>query len=272
MPFFDGSRGRVHHTAWLPDGEVRAVVVLHHGDLGEHLGLYEPLGRRLTADGIAVHALDAIGHGRSDGERDLMLSRDDQADDLRTLAGIARARHPGRPLVLMGHSGGGVAALLLAQRSPDLAAALVVSDPPAQRVPMIEAMLADDVAQVQAPDPAEVFSTHPGYLEALRTDPLVHRGPVPRQTLEAVVRSWSAVAAGLAEGRPAIPTLVLHGEADPVVPLENSRALVAALPDATLRTFPGDLHDVLNEHDRDTVHDVVAEFVLARVRQAAVRT
>ncbi|MGY1687605.1 alpha/beta fold hydrolase [Geodermatophilus sp. SYSU D00867] len=268
MPFFDGTRGRVHHDAWLPDGEARAVVVLHHGDFGEHLGLYAPLGRRLAADGIAVHALDAIGHGRSDGARDLMLSRDDQADDLRTLAAIARARHPGRPLVLTGHSGGGVAALLLAQRSPDLAEALVVSDPPALPVPVIEAMLAEDAGEVEPPDPAEVFSTHPGYLEALRTDPLVNRGPVPRQTLEAVVRSWAAVADGLTRGRPDVPTLVLHGEDDPVVPLENSRALVARLPRATLRTFPGDLHDVLNEHDRDAVHDVVAAFVLAQVRPA----
>jgi pimeloyl-ACP methyl ester carboxylesterase len=80
------------------------------------------------------------------------------------------------------------------------------------------------------------------------------------------------VAAGVAESRPSIPTLFLHGESDPMVPVEDSRALVAQLPRATLRTFPGDLHDVLNEHDRDAVHDVVAEFVLAQVRPAAVST
>jgi hypothetical protein len=31
---------------------------------------------------------------------------------------------------------------------------------------------------------------------------------------------------------------------------------------ARLRVFPGDLHDVLNEHDRDAVHDVVATFLV----------
>ena len=272
MPFFPGVRGRIHHSAWLPDGDTRAVVVFCHGGFGEHLGLYDAMGRRLAADGIAVHALDAVGHGRSEGERDLMPSWDDYVDDARTLAELARARHPGSPLVLMGHSAGGVAALLLAQRSPQLAQALVVSAPPAQPLAWVEALAEEGVDQVEAPDPAEAFSTHPEYLEALRTDPLVHRGPVPPQTIDALMRTWPEIAAGVAEGRPAVPVPFLHGEEDPMVPVEDSRALVEQLPRATLRTFPGDLHDVLNEHDRDAVHDVVAGFVLAQARPAAVRT
>jgi pimeloyl-ACP methyl ester carboxylesterase len=200
MPFFDGSRGRIHHTAWLPDGDVRAVVVFCHGGFGEHVGLYETLGRRLAADGIALHALDAIGHGRSDGERDLMPSWDVYVDDARTLAGLAQAQHPGRPLVLMGHSAGGVAALLLAQRSPDLAQALVVSAPPAQPLPWVEELAEGGADEVDAPDPAEAFSTHPEYLDALRTDPPVHRGPVPPQTIEALMRTWPEIAARAAEG------------------------------------------------------------------------
>jgi acylglycerol lipase len=272
VPFFDGSRGRIHHHAWLPDGDARGVVVFCHGGFGEHLGLYEALALRLTADGIAVHALDAIGHGRSDGERDLLLSWDEYVDDARTLAGLAREQHTDRPLILMGHSGGGLAALLLAQRSPRLAEALVVSAPPARPLPWVETEMQDGGDEVESPDPSEMFSTRPDYLDALRHDPLVHRGPVPRQTMEAVIRTWPEVAAALADGRPSIPTLVLHGESDPMVPVEDSQALVARLPHATLRTFPGDLHDVLNEHDREAVHEVVAEFVRAQVEQRAGRT
>jgi acylglycerol lipase len=270
MPFFIGSRGRIHHHAWLPEVDADGVVVFCHGGFGEHLGLYEALARRLTADGIAVHALDAIGHGRSDGERDLLLSWDDYVDDARTLANLACAQHPGRPLVLMGHSGGGLAALLLAQRSPQIAQALVVSAPPAHPIPWVEAELEAGSEEIESPDPAEMFSTHPDYVEALRHDPLVYRGPMVRPTIRALMRTWPEVALALSEGRPSIPVLVLHGESDPVVPIEGSRALVAQLPQATLRTFPGDLHDVLNEHDRDTVHDVVAEFVRTQVGLATV--
>jgi acylglycerol lipase len=261
MPYFIGTRGRIHHSAWLPDGDTRAVVVFCHGGFGEHLGLYEAMGRRLAADGLAVHALDAIGHGLSDGERDLMVAWDDYVDDARTLANLARAQHPDRPLVLMGHSAGGVAALLLAQRSPQLAQALVVSAPPASPLPWVAALAEGGVDEVESPDPAEAFSSHPEYLDALRNDPLVHRGPVPPQTVVSLMRTWPEIAAGVAEGRPSVPTLFLHGEEDPMVPVEHSRALVAHLLRARLRTFPGDLHDVLNEVDRDTVHDTVAAFV-----------
>ena len=62
---------------------------------------------------------------------------------------------------------------------------------------------------------------------------------------------------------------MVNGEIDPVVPLAGPQEVAARLPQATLRVFAGDLHDVLNEHDRDDVHDAVAEFV-NRVTEPAV--
>ena len=63
----------------------------------------------------------------------------------------------------------------------------------------------------------------------------------------------------------------MHGEDDPIVPVSIARYVAAALPQATLRVFPGDLHDVLNEHDRDAVHDELVAFVdqLAPARHSA---
>ncbi|WP_158580038.1 alpha/beta fold hydrolase [Geodermatophilus marinus] len=263
MPFFTGSHGRVHHEAWLPDGAAERVVVLLHG-YGEHLGLYGPLVRRLVADGAAVHALDAMGHGRSDGER-AVLDWDGWVDDARQLTDLARDRHPGRPVVLVGHSAGGLAAYLLALRSPGTADGLVLSGAPLRRQEWVEAVLADgpeeEVADV---DPSEVFSTHPGYVHALLHDPLTWHGGFRPEMLRALVRAWPEAAAGLAQGLPDLPVLFVHGEDDPVVPVADSRASAAQLPQARVVTFPGDLHDVLNEHDRDRVHEVVAGFVAAR--------
>ena len=91
MPTFIGSRGRIFHDSWQPDGAVRGAVVLLHG-YGEHLGLYDALARRLVADGLAVHAMDAVGHGRSDGERAVIASWGEFADDARD----RRRRNRGR--------------------------------------------------------------------------------------------------------------------------------------------------------------------------------
>ncbi len=81
--------------------------------------------------------------------------------------------------------------------------------------------------------------------------------------MRALIAVWPEVAAGLAAGRPDVPVLFVHGEDDPVVPIADARANVAQLPRARLAAFPGDLHDVLNEHDRDVVHETVAAFVTA---------
>jgi acylglycerol lipase len=268
MASFIGSQGRIHHDVWLPEGDVRGIVVLLHG-YGEHLGLYDALGRRLARDGHAVHAMDAVGHGRSDGDRALIASWDYYVDDARVLAGLACEQHPGRPLVLVGHSGGGAAAYLLALRSPGIAQALVLSGAPLRPVPW-----ADDLAEDDDPvdlDPSEMLSTHPEYVHALLHDPLTWHGGFRTETVRALAATWPEMATGLAQGQPDVPTLFVHGEDDPVVPIDDARANVAALPQARLIAFPGDLHDVLNEHDRGAVHELVAAFVTTSMALAVAR-
>ena len=270
MPYFEGSRGRVHHEAWLPETTARAVVVLLHGN-GEHLGLYDVLARRLNASGHAVHALDSVGHGRSDGERGRIDSWDDYVNDARTLARIASDRHPDAPVVLVGHSGGAAAAYLLASRNPHLAAAAVLSGGPLAPLDWVASDLAGETETTEL-DVTALLSTQPEYVHALMHDPLCIQDGFHHATLRALRATWPEVAATLADGRPRLPVLVLHGELDPIVPVSVARYVAASLPQATLRVFPGDLHDVLNEHDRDVVHDALASFVdevaVATVRAA----
>jgi pimeloyl-ACP methyl ester carboxylesterase len=108
-------------------------------------------------------------------------------------------------------------------------------------------------------------------VHALLHDPLTWHGGFRPETVGALAVTWPEIAAGLAEGRPDVPVLFVHGQEDPVVPVADAMANAAALPQARLITFPGDLHDVLNEHDRDVVHESVAEFVTASTDLAAAR-
>src|SRR4051794_300920 len=215
----------------------------------------DPTALLLPAERSA-QAMDAVGHGRSDGERALIASWDHFVDDARRLVTLACRPHPDRPVVLVGHSGGAAAACLLALRSPGIARALVLSGAPLRPLEWVDAE--DDEVDL---DPSEMLSTHPEYVHALLHDPLTWHGGFRPETVRALAATWPEIAAGLSEGRPDVPVLFVHGEEDPVVPIEDARANVAALPQARLASFPGDLHDVLNEHDRDVVHESVAAFL-----------
>src|SRR5437762_13765881 len=59
---------RIYHQCWLPDGTMRAVLLVAHG-YAEHSGRYDNLVRYFMPRGYAIYALDHRGHGRSDGER-----------------------------------------------------------------------------------------------------------------------------------------------------------------------------------------------------------
>lgn len=62
--------------------------------------------------------------------------------------------------------------------------------------------------------------------------------------------------------RVSLPTLVLHGEDDPLVKVEGGRATAAAIPGAKLKTFPGWGHDLPTDLV-DPIADAIAEHAKA---------
>src|SRR4051812_2586618 len=120
----------IYWQAWLPEGEPRAVIVLAHG-ASEHGGRYAWTGEELTRRGYAVYAIDHRGHGRSAGDRAVIDRMRNAVEDLHTLVERAARAHPGRPLVLLGHSMGGAVALAYTAEHEGGPDALVLSGPPA---------------------------------------------------------------------------------------------------------------------------------------------
>ncbi|MEU6477343.1 alpha/beta fold hydrolase [Streptomyces sp. NPDC047017] len=219
-----GTRGTLAVREW-PHPRPRRIVLLVHG-YGEHAGRYDEVAGVLRAHGAAVYAPDHLGHGRSAGERVVVEDFEDVVSDVHTVAGLARAAHPGLPLVVAGHSMGGLIAARFAQRHRDEAAALVLSGPVIGAWELPGRLLALDEIPGTPVSPA-ALSRDPSVGAAYAADPLVWHGPMKRPTLEAFARTLRAVDEGGDVGD--LPVLWLHGEDDRLVPLTGSRVGVARL-------------------------------------------
>jgi alpha-beta hydrolase superfamily lysophospholipase len=85
---------------------------------------YAGFAERLVHAGYAVWAFDMRGHGRSAGVR----VRIDRVDDLDAFVAVIRSLEPGRPIVLHGHSPGGLATALYAiERDPQVAGVVLAA-------------------------------------------------------------------------------------------------------------------------------------------------
>ncbi len=256
----DGHAGPLVGRRWQ-SADPTWVALLVHG-YGEHVGRYEHVASRLTAAGAAVWGVDHIGHGRSGGDRVLIEDVDRVVDDVHLLAQTARTEHPGLPVVLAGHSMGGLIGARYAQRHGADLAAVALSGPVLGEWAAVTALLgAEEIPDVPI-DPA-TLSRDATVGEAYVADDLVWHGPFKRPTLEALVTAMQRVADDGAVT--AVPLLWLHGEDDQLVPIGPSRqgwaALSAGNTDAEQHTYPDARHEIFNETNRDEVLDDLLAFV-----------
>ena len=254
---------------WVASGEPWASVLIVHG-LAEHSGRYERTGTALAAVGLSVEALDLRGAGGSAGRRADVVRWEDYLDDVEWRLASVRAAAGTRPVALFGHSLGGLIALDYAtsgRPAPDL---LVLSAPALgstiqgwkRGLVRLLAGIAPTMKVANGLSGAQL-SRGPAVGEAYFADPLVETSSTLR--LGAVGFSAQArVAAGLSTL--GIPTLVIHGGADTIVPPASTEPL-AAIPGVRRIVYPDLRHETLNEPDGPAVvADIVAwlrERVLA---------
>jgi alpha-beta hydrolase superfamily lysophospholipase len=222
----------------------RAVLVNVHG-LGDHSGLYPHLVRFFPEHGWTVWAFDTRGNGRSPGRRGHVGAWREFRDDLGAFLRHVRAAEGDAPLVLLGNSLGGLMALDYAIEHPEHLAGVAAAAPPLGDVgvPQPLILLARLLTRVW-PTYSRVtgmdlsnLARDPAIVQALIGDPLFHRAASARLGTETIdtIASVHARAARLA-----VPTLLLHGTGDRMVPIEGSRRLAEgpAKRLVTLREYP----------------------------------
>ncbi|MCP3977615.1 MAG: alpha/beta fold hydrolase [bacterium] len=230
--WLDSASGTRLHGWFIPvGGQAPAVIVLH--GWGGNAAVMLPLAPHLHEAGFHALFLDARNHGFS--EHDSFTSMPRFAEDLDVAAEWLRARDEVTSIGVVGHSVGAGAAILSASRTDRLEAVVSVAS-----------------------------FAHPN--DIMRRQMAKVPGPVLTVILGMVQRiigyEFDDFAPRNRISRVAGPVLLVHGDADSIVPLDNLYELAAAHPEAELLVVPdgdhsdlapfephvGDITDFLSRH------------------------
>jgi acylglycerol lipase len=256
--------------SWLPAGPPRAVVVICHG-VKSHSGYYFWTADQLVTDGYAVYALDLHGRGKSDGERFYLEKFQDYLDDVHATMTLARSRHQGLPVFLLGHSAGGViSSVYTLEHQAELRGFICESF--AFQVYAPEFALAVlkglshltphlHVLDLKTKD----FSRDPAAVQAMLDDPLIAGEVQPALTVAELVRADERLKQEFPLMK--LPVLILHGTADKVTKPGGSQLFFdsAGSEDKTLKLYEDHAHDLLNDIGRERVMGDIRQWIKARL-------
>jgi len=255
----DGDRVVIQDWPLEPDVPLRGVVIVVHG-LGEHAGRYERVAEHLNAWGFAVRGYDQCGHGESGGARGSLPTDTRLLDDLADIIDSTRARMSKKtPLILLGHSMGGLVVgrfVSLGIRPVD---ALIMSSPALDAgmnafqkfLVSLLPKLSPNLRVGNGVKP-QFISHDSAVVAAYRADPMVHdristrlarfiadAGP---QTL-ALASQWK------------VPTLLMYAGDDRLLNPHGSRDFAAAAPKDVVTSvcFEHLYHEIFNELDAGPV-------------------
>lgn len=252
------------------DQPARGVVILVHG-LGEHAGRYDHVARHLNDWGFVVRGYDQYGHGESGGVRGALPSTNRLLDDLADVVDATRQRMPaGMPLILLGHSMGGLVAGRFVSLQARAVDGLVLSSPaldpglnPLQKLLLaVVPKVAPNLTLGNGLD-ASYISHDPATVEAYRADPLVH-DRISGRLARFIADNGAATVACAPQWT--VPTLLMYAGADKLVNPAGSRAFAAKAPRAVVqsRCFEQHYHELFNELDRAPVFAHLKEWLDTR--------
>ncbi|HEX5657657.1 MAG TPA: alpha/beta hydrolase [Polyangiales bacterium] len=302
LPTSDGTGLFVR--SFLPERTPRAILLISHG-MAEHSLRYARFAQALSEHGYGAYANDHRGHGYTVNRREDLGHFADEggwekvvADQLALLAEI-KARHPGVPVFLFGHSMGSFVArsaalrcaseltgLLLSGTTHDAPAAMVGAGLVAKAERMrlgkrgkssVLRALTFGAYNKKFEDPrtpADWLSRDPFEVDKYVADPLCGY----ECTTQLFVDMFAGMqqiftTAEIATLPKSLPIYILAGELDPLngklsaIKKLHKALETAGLGEITLRVYPGARHELLNETNRDEVTRDVIEWLDARLAQ-----
>ncbi|MDZ7937480.1 MAG: alpha/beta hydrolase [Rhodoferax sp.] len=249
---------------------LRGVVIIVHG-LGEHAGRYDHVARQLNSWGFAVRGYDQCGHGESGGLPGSLPTDTRLLDDLADIVDSTRARmDKTTPLIVLGHSMGGLVAARFASLGLRPLDGLVLSSPALDPglsgfQKLLVAVLPNLVPNLRVGNglDASFISHDPKVVAAYRADRLVH-DRISARLARFIATAGPATVALAPQWK--IPSLLMYAGQDRLVKPQGSRDFAVAAPQGLLTAVCFDTlyHEIFNELDAQPVFDALRQWLDAR--------
>ncbi|MEA2024449.1 MAG: alpha/beta fold hydrolase [Actinomycetota bacterium] len=212
--WIDGPNGKRLHAWWIPAGGPAPVVIVLHG-WGGNSGDMLPIGPGLADSGFHSLFLDARRHGQSDFEDFMSMPR--FAEDLEAAVGDLLERDDVTGIGVIGHSVGAAASIYAAANNPAI----------------------DTVVAVASfAHPAEMMRENFPFPPAVTWALL--------QVVERMIgHRYDDIAPRNRISDVQVPVMLMHGDADNVIPFQDSIDLHDRLPGSQLVIVPGGTHSDL---------------------------
>ncbi len=300
-PSVDGET-TIHAIEWMPEGEPVAVMQLIHG-MTEFIGRYDEFASYLADKGFYVVGNDHLGHGESvNNEEQYGFFREKNGnravlEDIETLRVMTKEKYPDVPYFMLGHSMGSfLIRQYIARHGDSLTGAIIMgtgTNPEAvlktgrALCRMIAAVkgwhyrsslvygIVSNGNNKRIPDaktPAEWLSKNEENKAAYLADPKC----TFRFTVNGYYNMFLSISDCQSKATAAkipkdLPLLIVSGAEDPIGQygkgVEQAYKLYqkAGIKDVSMKLYPDDRHEILNELDRATVYDDIYAWLTAHM-------
>ena len=257
-----------------PGDKLRAVIILIHGH-GEHIGRYNHVAEHFVKKNIGFTGVDLPGHGRSDGKRGHIKSFSQLYEMADILLHECRKTFPGIPVILYGHSLGGVIALdYILKKNSEVKAGVITS--PLLRMAYKPAPVKVAMASVikyilpgltqSSGLPVHYISHNPEEIEKYKNDALMH-DKCSASLFDGFITAGKRCLKHASELK--LPILILHGSDDHITSPDASREFASKTPMAELKIWDKGFHELHNETFREEVLSFIENWIY---RQIEVKT
>lgn len=264
----------LYSKSWKIDNP-RAVIALVHG-FGEHCNRYDHVAEFFNKNNFSVVAYDRRGHGKSEGKKGHMMSHQEIIDEVDLLLEKCRAEHPGKQIIVYGHSQGGNVVLNYflqnkAKLAKDLPITIVTGawiklgfEPP--KIKVFAGKVLENLAPAfSQPNELDVnhLSNDPQVVKDYVDDPLVHSEVTFKCGME-MLRNGTYLENY--KGDFPMPLLMVHGADDQIISPEGTRIFKNNVSgDVTVEILKGQKHEVHNELEKAKLFDLVLNWMNSKL-------